>query len=258
MSVADSHAARPALRAPARLLPALLAVVAGMVDVTGFLDLGNIFTAHITGNLVVLAAAVVRGRPFNVAQALAIPVFMVTVAVVWLFARTAAARNAALRQRLLVAQSLLLAVVLVFSLVTHPSADPHGMAAGIAVLIAASAMACQNALLHVTVAGAPSTAVMTGNLVGAVLGLLDALSPDPATRRSAAARIRRFLPLLLGFCLGCIVAAAAVSRFADWAWALPTALAGLAAALRWTTVSRQQRASADAPSRAQPAGGEAR
>jgi uncharacterized membrane protein YoaK (UPF0700 family) len=213
----------------AKRLPALLAVIAGMVDLTGFLNLGGIFTAHVTGNLVVLAAVVVRGGPVNLAQALAIPVFMLTVAAVWLFARTTAQRNSTLTQRLLVIQFLLLAGLLVFSVITRPSTDPHGLTAGVAVLVAAAAMACQNGLLHMTVAGAPSTAVMTGNLVSAVLSLLDALSPDPATRESASPRIGQFLPLLLGFFLGCLVAAAAVSLMGDWAWSAPAALAGLVA-----------------------------
>ncbi len=37
-------------------LPTVLSVIAGMVDLLGFLTLGNIFTAHITGNLVLIAA----------------------------------------------------------------------------------------------------------------------------------------------------------------------------------------------------------
>src|SRR5262249_11863362 len=60
-------------------LPPLLSVIAGMVDLIGFFTLGS-FTAHVTGNLVVAAAAAVRGGPWNLAQALAIPVFMAAVA----------------------------------------------------------------------------------------------------------------------------------------------------------------------------------
>ena len=224
----------PALSVSVKRMPALLAIIAGMVDLTGFLTLGNIFTAHVTGNLVVLAAVAVRGGPLNLAQALAAPVFILTVAGVWLCARTEAARTDALTRRMLVVQFLLLAGVFAFSVVTRPSADPHGLSAGVAVLVAASAMACQNALLYMTIAGAPSTAVMTGNLVSATLGLLDALSPDPATRKAAGPRIGKFLPLLLGFLLGCVLAAAAVSLVGDWAWSLPAALAGLAARVRWT------------------------
>src|SRR4030088_2453857 len=74
-------------------LPPLLSVIAGMVDLTGFFTLGHIFTAHITGNLVVAAAAAGHGGPVNVAQALAIPPFMLAVAVVWLIAQASDRRG---------------------------------------------------------------------------------------------------------------------------------------------------------------------
>src|SRR6267378_4071834 len=74
------------------LLPALLSGVAGMVDVIGFLSLG-IFTAHVTGNLVVIAALLVRGGPPNIAQVLAVPVFIVGVAAVWLIAKASDRRG---------------------------------------------------------------------------------------------------------------------------------------------------------------------
>jgi uncharacterized membrane protein YoaK (UPF0700 family) len=46
-----------------------------MVDVIGFLSLG-IFTAHVTGNIVAVAALVVRHNRVNPAQILAIPMFV--------------------------------------------------------------------------------------------------------------------------------------------------------------------------------------
>ena len=38
------------------VLPAVLSTTAGAVDVIGFLALGGLFTAHISGNLCVVAA----------------------------------------------------------------------------------------------------------------------------------------------------------------------------------------------------------
>jgi uncharacterized membrane protein YoaK (UPF0700 family) len=54
-----------------------------MVDVIGFLSLG-LFTAHVTGNLVVIAALLARGSPPKMAQILAVSVSIVAVAAVWL------------------------------------------------------------------------------------------------------------------------------------------------------------------------------
>jgi uncharacterized membrane protein YoaK (UPF0700 family) len=60
---------------------------------------------------------------------------------------------------------------LIFSVITKPSADPRGLMATIGAMIAVSAMGCQFALLRLALPVAPSTAVMTGNLTNAVLGL---------------------------------------------------------------------------------------
>src|SRR6202790_5532505 len=175
---------------PARL-PPLLSVIAGMVDLTGFFTLGHIFTAHITGNLLVAAAAVVQGGPVNVAQALAIPAFMLAVAAVWLIAQASDRRGPSLARLLLLVQFLLLAAVLIFSVLTRPSADPRGLTAGIAVMIAVSAVACQYALLRLAIPGAISTAVMTGNLTNTVLSLMDLLSRRHPLLPVDAGRLRR-------------------------------------------------------------------
>jgi len=67
-----------------------------MVDLIGYLSLGKLFTAHLTGNLVVIAALLVRGGPPDLAQVLAVPVFIVAVAAVWLIAKVADRRGSAL------------------------------------------------------------------------------------------------------------------------------------------------------------------
>jgi len=226
-----SESASPQSRLEKRL-PTLLSVIAGMVDLVGYLTLGNVFTAHITGNLVVIAALVVRGGRMNSAQVLAIPIFIFAVAATWLLARVSGRRGPGLARLLLLIQFLLLAGVLIFSVITKPAANPHGLMAGIAVMIAVSAMACQFALLRLALPVAPSTAVMTGNLTNTVLLLLDRLPRTQPLMMGDTERLRSSLQLLIGFFAGCVVAAAAVSLLGEWAWSFPVALAGVAVTLR--------------------------
>ena len=214
------------------LLPPLLSVIAGMVDLTGFFTLGKLFTAHVTGNLVLAAAAVVGGGPPNLAQILAIPVFILAVAVTWLIAEASHKDGPILVRLLLQVQFVLLAAVLIFSIVTRPSADPHGLMAGIAAMIAVSAMACQYATLRLALPKVVSTAVMTGNLTNAVLSLMQLSKSRGALNDDNADHLRQSLRLLVGFLVGCLVAAVAVCFLNDWAWFLPAALAALAIAIR--------------------------
>jgi uncharacterized membrane protein YoaK (UPF0700 family) len=177
-------------------------------------------------------AVLVRGGPLNLAQILAIPLFMAAVAATWLLARVSGRRGSRLARLLLVAQFLLLTGVLILSVITNPSASPRGLMAGFAVMIAVSAMACQYALLRLAVPGAVSTAVMTGNLTNTVLSLMERLSPGEPLTEGATERLRRSPHLLFGFLAGCFVAAAAVFLLGDWAWSFPVALAGVALVAR--------------------------
>jgi uncharacterized membrane protein YoaK (UPF0700 family) len=208
-----SHLPRP-------VLPVLLSAIAGTVDVIGLQRMG-LFTAHITGNIVILAAQLVTGGPPRRLQILSLPVFMLAVAATGLIARPLRRRGIGLVRPLLVVQCVLIGVVLLLSAI-----DREGPAA----MLAVSAMACQFAMLRLALPGVPSTAVMTGNLTQVVLARLDTASSTDA-RADAEVNFRKTGRSLLGFFLGCTAGAVAVMWVGKWAWSLPVVMAAVAALL---------------------------
>src|ERR1700692_1251514 len=66
-------------------LPLLLSLNAGFVDTAGFLALQGLFTAHVTGNFVTMGAALVFGTQGFLAKLLALPEFIIVIALArWL------------------------------------------------------------------------------------------------------------------------------------------------------------------------------
>jgi uncharacterized membrane protein YoaK (UPF0700 family) len=218
----------------AKRLPLVLSVIAGMVDVIGYLSL-KLFTAHVTGNIVVIAAQLVYGGPPSMDQILAVPVFILAVAGVWLSAQALSRRGPPLQRLFLLLQFLLLICTLVVAVIYHPDANPRGFWADVTAMIAISAMACQYSLLQLTMPGAPSTAVMTGNLTSTVLAFLETASERPPLIKDARTKLRRTVQVVSGFFVGCLLGAGAVSWFRDWAWSLPVILAGVT----WVAVTRE-------------------
>src|SRR6266446_218143 len=88
------------------LLPTVLSTTAGAVDVIGFLTLGGLFTAHITGNLVVLAAHYVTGRFSEIGPLLSVPVFVIVLGIIMVLFPNKATRRTR-RTLLLIHASLL-------------------------------------------------------------------------------------------------------------------------------------------------------
>lgn len=219
----------PDLELLQRRLTSVLSAVAGAVDVIGYVSL-KLFTAHITGNLVVIAAHLVNGGPPNMDQIMAVPVFIVAVAVVWLINRAFVRPGYSRVRTLLLVHLLLLACVLIYSVTNHPEANPRGFPADVTAMIAVSAMACQFALLWLAVPGAPSTAVMTFNITKTILSLLDRLA-HRKRNEDAQEQLRKSLELVVPFFVGCLAGAKAVLWFGDWAWSLPVLLAATAVVL---------------------------
>ena len=205
-------------------LPAVLALLAGVTDVTSWILLGGLFTAHITGNLVVLGANLVTGTPPRLAAVLALPVFVVTVIVATLVSRHFADQRARAGTVLLGAQAVFLIAAAVLSFTTTASAAPDAPLSVVIGLSAVTAMATQNAYLHLVPAKAYSTAVMTGNLVAATIAGADLLLGRGAST-GARERWTGSWPLLAGFVGGCLVGAAASTLLGDHAAVVPAVFA---------------------------------
>jgi uncharacterized membrane protein YoaK (UPF0700 family) len=225
-------------------LPVALSLIAGVTDVSSWLLLGGFFSAHVTGNIVVIAADVVSGRAPDTVAVLAIPVFIVitglaslatrriggTVVTRSLIPRPGARAHRSMTLVLLGSQSFLLMAAAGLSFTGRASLDPaQPLAVGIG-LCAVSAMAVQNAYLHLVPARAASTAVMTGNLVTGTIAAVDLVLSRGASA-SARLRCRQSWPLVAGFLGGCLIGSAAATLFSDRAAALPAVLAVLVFAI---------------------------
>lgn len=215
-----------------KLLPALLSVVAGSADVISFLGLGGLFVAHITGNLVILAAHAVAHAPVGVAPVLSVPVFILVLAVSRLLvARLDAAGRPSLRPLLLL-QALLLAGFLVIGIAAVSPAHPNDGSAVVTGLLGVSALAVQNALVQVSIRGAPSTAVMTTDITRFVMDVGEVLvGRDPATAAQAYRRAVHTWPAIVGFAVGAAAGAALYAAAGLSSIALPAGLA--LAAVAW-------------------------
>jgi uncharacterized membrane protein YoaK (UPF0700 family) len=221
------HAARPIERSLAtELLPTVLSLVAGSVDVISFVGLGGLFAAHITGNLVILAAYIVAGDEAPLAIMISVPVFIAVLAVTRVLAAGLERVRVASLRPLLLLQFLLLASFLALCVVGDPRFDPHAAYATAAGMLGVSAMAVQNALVQISLKGAPSTAVMTTNITHFVMDLGEVLlGRSPNDGAKAGERARRTGLAIAGFVVGCGLGAGCQAVAGLWSLAVPAGLA---------------------------------
>ena len=215
-----------------RALPFVLSLTAGSTDIIGFLSLNGLFTAHITGNLVVLAAHIVAGDPTILSYILSVPVFMLVLFLTRLLAGSLERAGVPTLQPLLLLQLLFLVAFLSVCVAGGPWHDANAMFAVIAGIFGVAAMAVQNALVQISLTNTPTTAAMTTNVTHFMLDLGEALvGRDLAKVARARARAVHTFPVIVGFTIGCASGAAFEAAAGLWSLALPTGLALVAFAM---------------------------
>jgi uncharacterized membrane protein YoaK (UPF0700 family) len=215
------------------LLPAVLSTTAGAVDVIGFLALGGLFTAHITGNLVVLAVHYITGGFAEVGPLVAVPVFIVVLGAATVAAVEFEKTRYGSRRALLFLHAVLLAGCLAVGVGFGPFADADRPMPVFVGMLAVAAMATQNALVRFALPGVPSTAVMTTNITQLTVDLATVVrrvsEPEELTRARCRAGVT--FACMVGFLAGCASGAVLAVRFGLWALAFPAVLATLALTL---------------------------
>jgi uncharacterized membrane protein YoaK (UPF0700 family) len=203
-----------------------LGFLAGYVDTLGFIGLFGLFTAHVTGNFILIGAALADPTKTSILlKFLAFPAFIAGVAIAKiLIARTERAQWPSLTLVLLL-QLALLVGFMVCGMLAEPMGDtvtPFALAAG---LLGAGALGVHSATSRLLLAHLAPTSMMTGNVTQFVIDTVDVLGGgDSATK----ARCGKFFWPLLAFGIGAIVAAFAYLAVGFVALALPLLiLAGL-------------------------------
>lgn len=199
-----------------------LAFVAGYVDAVGFIALFGLFTAHVTGNFILIGAAMTGSGVGLAAKLLALPVFVISVALTRV-AILALGETRALRP-LLIAQAGLLGGFLVLGLRASPLVDPDALLVIATGLVGVIAMGVQNAAGRLLLSDLAPTTIMTGNTTQIVIDLVDRFRSDADAKAAARKRLVKMGPAVMAFAGGAVAGAFALAAWSFWCLGIPIAV----------------------------------
>jgi len=197
-----------------RTVPALLAFVAGYVDLYTFLALFGLFVAQVTGSFVTAGAELVTHDAGIAGKLIAITAFVIAAALTAAAISLMRATRRAPLPWMLALETALLTVFTALVLLGPPiqsAADWHGIIAGV---FGAMAMGTQSVIVRLLMRGIPQTNVMTGNMTQIGIDTTEliiswrryARDRGNATARAelagARARLATVLSIAIGFLLG--------------------------------------------------------
>ncbi|MBX9711009.1 MAG: DUF1275 domain-containing protein [Xanthobacteraceae bacterium] len=211
---------------------ALLAFNGGLVDTAGYLGLHGLFVAHVTGNFVTLGAALVSGGHGVIGKILALPEFVMVIALSRLAGTVLRGGNLPARRILFGVKVLLLLAFFALAVGCGPFTDGDSPLALLTGFAGIAAMAFQNAVQRVHLAKMPPSTMMTGSTVQATLDLVDILTgAHPDQQADTRARFRRLSVTILAFAVGCAVSAVMYTYVGFWCLGLAVVVGFLAAAI---------------------------
>ena len=184
------------------------------------------FTAHVTGNFILIAVALADpGQTPTLLKLLAFPAFILGVAAARLLVADCERRGVPATKPAYVLQLVLLLGFMVCGMLAEPVSRDIGVVGMAAGLLGAAAMGAHSAASKLLLAHLAPTSMMTGNVTQLVIDTVDRLrgAADAATR----ARCAKFFWPVLAFALGCGAAAFAFLAVGFVALAVPVAILAL-------------------------------
>ncbi|MDX2211326.1 MAG: YoaK family protein [Sphingopyxis sp.] len=201
--------------------PLLLAFVSGYIDAAVFVALGGLFVAHVTGNFVLLGAAIagtsVTGHGGSTTlQLVSFPIFFAGAFLAALVARHRAGSSTV---ALLWMTAIIVAAAAIPTLIMPGYEAPQAMGF-------AFAMGVLNAAHRLDSSLGPPFTVMTGNVTALAVR---AAGAGPAQAKGAAPAMAI---LVLGFAAGCVLGAIAQDLFGLAAMLFPACLLSIRLLIR--------------------------
>jgi uncharacterized membrane protein YoaK (UPF0700 family) len=184
---------------PLRLLLRLLTVISGVVDAVSFLGLGQVFTANMTGNVLLLGFAAAGASGFSaVAGVVSLLAFLIGAALSGLlYHREGGGRRWFLVE--MVAESLLLAAAATIAFVAAVSETSDSRF--LVILVLALAMGGRNATVRLLAIPEMTTTLMTAALTGLAIDSRLAGGTGVLTRT----RLASVLAIVLGALIGALL-----------------------------------------------------
>lgn len=203
-------------------VPRVLSFNGGLTDTVGFLALQGLFTAHVTGNFVTLAAALALGTSGAITKLLALPVFCSVILALRLTAHRFFQPDWPSLPTALTLEGGLLAASAAIGIRFGPFLNTDSPAPMTTGLLLVAAMAIQNAVHRVHLGSAPPSTIMTGTTTQLMLDLADRWSGRPGAAPTATHQRMRDMGIAVAcFAGGAAVAAGPFVKVGKWCFLAP-------------------------------------
>ena len=194
-----------------------LGFLAGYVDTLGFVGLFGLFTAHVTGNFVLIGRALIEPSQSIAIKLMVFPVFILFVALARLAIVHWERSGAKVLRNSFLFQLFMMLVTVLCAWHAAPVVEASAPLTLLTGSLCAGAMAIQNAYGKLLLGKTSATTVMTGNVTGLVIELVDSLRGDP----EAIGRCRKLTWPVLAFAVGCMSGGVAFVQFGFHGLLLP-------------------------------------
>ena len=215
-----------------------LGFLAGYVDAFGYITLFGLFTAHITGNFVLMGAEMATtGHTFPILKILALPAFVIGVALAKMIATQCERREGNPLLALYTTEMTLLLLFMLIGLATGPFDGGMSGSAIFASITGTMAMGVHGACGRLLLPDLAPTVMMTGNVTQLVIDFIELIHGRGG--KKVRNRCAKYLWPMVAFLLGALSGAFACFRFGFHALLLPVLLLLL---LGYAETRREKRA----------------